>query len=122
MKKIVNTIALVALLAGCQNKVEQISLSEAAVLKLSSETIDGKIILLEPKTRTIDIRVEAEKISDAALFIDVAADESLVESYNQENGTVYRMPPSGPRSSSACAFCKDSCPGALSMPKRRNFS
>ena len=95
MKKIVNTIALVALLAGCQNKVEQMSLSEAAVLKLSSETIDGKIILLEPKTRTIDIRVEAEKISDAALFIDVTADESLVESYNQENGTAYRMPPSG---------------------------
>ena len=95
MKKIVSIIAFAALFAGCQNKVEQISLTDDAVLKLSSETIDGKIILLEPKTRTIDIRVEAEKMSDEPLLVDIAADESLVESYNQEHGTTYRMPPSG---------------------------
>ena len=73
MKKIVSIIAFAALFAGCQNKVEQISLTDDAVLKLSSETIDGKIILLEPKTRTIDIRVEAEKISDEPLLVDIAA-------------------------------------------------
>lgn len=66
------------------------------VIGLKSDDIpEDKIVILEPKTLQLDVRVNAEVVSENPVLVSIKTDEALVEQYNQANGTAYKMPPAG---------------------------
>ena len=89
-------VSLMAIIAGCSQEPDAIEVEGNAILTLVADgDVSQDIVLLEPRVAKIDIRVKADRISDKVLFVELAADEALVEEYNKKNGTSYKMPPTG---------------------------
>ena len=82
------------LCVGCRRTEVLETVQGPSLLALSADGVTDKISILEPKTMSIAIRVKAERLSSSALIVSIKADNTLVERYNRENGTSYRMAPS----------------------------
>lgn len=97
MKKLfyIYLMAAMAAVVSCSKEPEKIMVDGPAVLGLTAEGISDEIVILEPKTLQLDVRVKAETVSEEPLLVAIKADESLVEAYNSANGTSYKMPPAG---------------------------
>ena len=88
-------MAAMAAAVSCSKEPEKIMVDGPAVLGLTAEGISEEIVLLEPKTMQLDVRVKAETVSEDPLLVAIKADESLVADYNAANGTSFKMPPAG---------------------------
>jgi len=88
-------MAAMAAVVSCSKEPEKIMVDGPAVLGLTAEGISEEIVLLEPKTMQLDVRVKAETVSEDPLLVEIKADESLVADYNAANGTSFKMPPAG---------------------------
>ena len=97
MKKLffIYAMAAAAVVVSCSKEPEKIMVDGPAVLGLTAEGISDEIVILEPKTMQLDVRVKAENVSEDPLLVEIKADESLVEAYNAANGTSYKIPPAG---------------------------
>lgn len=97
MKKLfyIYMAAAMTAVVSCSKEPEKIMVDGPAVLGLTAEGISEEIVLLEPKTMQLDVRVKAETVSEDPLLVEIKSDESLVEAYNKANGTSYKMPPAG---------------------------
>lgn len=65
------------------------SIKEPAVLYIASADAFEEIELLEPKSKSISVKICAASISDKNLEITVKADPSLVDAYNKAHNTDY---------------------------------
>lgn len=88
-------IALPLLLASCTNKHQETPVSTMkgvfhTVMPDAAETIE----LLAGKSKTFDVRVVADAVSDVYLSMSFKVDPDAVSTYNSKNGTSYPMLPS----------------------------
>lgn len=96
MKRLMLFTAVVAAISiSCDKGQEKILVPGPAVIGLTASGAENEIVLLEPKTLQLDVRAKAEVLSEEPLLVGIKVDESLVTSYNEANGTSYKMPPAG---------------------------
>lgn len=95
--KILFTAGLAALLAvSCEREYpyqKVTPIDTPAKISLRVQDLDGEVALMAPKKKTFVIQVNAESIADELLTCVVKVDPSLVEAYNEANGTSYEAAP-----------------------------
>lgn len=70
------------------------TLETPAVLSIQNASSEAEVVaLLEPKNRTIDLRVFANSISDQNVTVSFKVDRTLVDAYNTAHGTSYELCP-----------------------------
>ena len=96
MKRVLIYFGAIALaLASCSKEQEKIMVDGPAVLGLSATGLSEEIVILEPKVVQLEVRIKAETVAEDPVLVTLKADDSLVQAYNQKNGTDYKMPPAG---------------------------
>lgn len=84
------------MLSSCQKELphqQKVSIDKPAEVSISVEGADGIIGLMAPKTKTYNIHVTAESISDQLMTVNIAPNPDKVADYNAANNTEYEMVP-----------------------------
>ena len=64
-----------------------------ASVSLVIQDLEGEVALMAPKKKTFTLQIQARAVADELLTIVIKADPSLVEPYNEANGTSYEAVP-----------------------------
>lgn len=96
IQRMLAATAVLLALAGCKDEYDNTkpSVKEPAVLAIQNASTQAEVVsLLEPKNRTIDLRVVANSISDENVTATFKVDRTLVDAYNKAHGTSYELCP-----------------------------
>ena len=112
MKKIFSYLILLALpllVFSCRSKAPETPVSKMKSVLYTSIPASSEVIeLLAGKSKTVDVNVCAEAVSDVYMTMTFKVDPEAVASYNSKNGTNYEILPS-----SAFTFTK----GEVMLPR-----
>lgn len=94
--RLIYSIAMAALLLpSCSDNYEEKfeKINETAVLNVNVGDASDTLVLIEPMTANILVRVEATRVSDSPLTLTLGVDPSKVDEYNAAHGTNYTIVP-----------------------------
>lgn len=94
--RLIYIIAAAALLmTSCSEEYqeEHDTINDPAVLKVNTGDVTDTVVLVEPMTEKVLLRVEATSLSDSPLTLTLGVDPSKVDEFNSAHGTDYEIVP-----------------------------